>query len=126
LQLPTCQNRFLVPGSIKVGLDQLQVEMFIGINQEEKKSKQTVFIDIECGIEVLADQIDKTVDYRIFESICKDLSNGKHYDLIETFAKDILLRIKELKQIKSIKLKVTKPAAIDKSKGAYILIKQSF
>lgn len=110
--------------SIKIGLTQLQVEMFIGINEEEKKSKQTVLIDIECHLDVLADQIDKTLDYRIFESICKELSSSKHYDLIENFAKDILLRIMELKHIKSIKLKITKPSAIENSKGAYILIEQ--
>jgi len=109
---------------VRIGLEQLQIDMFIGINEEEIKAKQKVFIDIECKIDVLADQIDETLDYRIFESICKELSTEKHYDLIETLAKDILMKVMEIKHVKSIKLKVTKPFAIENSNGAYVIIEQ--
>jgi FolB domain-containing protein len=110
---------------IRVGISKLEIEMFIGILDTEIKNKQSVLIDIECILSDLKTKIEETFDYRIFKSICTKLANVKKYDLLETFAKDILEELKIFSIIKSVKLKINKLSAIQLAESAYIEIEQS-
>jgi len=110
---------------VKIGISKLIVEMFIGVTEKERNSKQNILIDIECTTDALFCNIDDTVDYCIFESICKNLAATKSYDLLETFINDILSKVAEIKNIKSIKIKAGKPLAINNCKEAYIIVEKT-
>ena len=66
--------------------------MSIGILEHEKAEKQNVIIDVALDINADSnhrDDINATVSYADIIEVIEKLADSKHFNLVETLAKDI-------------------------------------
>lgn len=101
-------------------IEELTLEMSIGILEHEKKNKQRVIIDIEISLNEKAsygDDISQTVSYaKVIEKI-KKLSESKHFNLVETLAEDIASECMNYAMVTKTKVTVKKPDIISETKS---------
>ncbi len=98
-------------GLIKI--EAYKVHCTIGVHPFELKEEQELLIDIDLTTNfikcVRSDSIADTVDYEGIGKICRDLAKSRHYNLLETYAYQLLERIMErYSEILKIKIKVRK------------------
>lgn len=109
-------------------IEKLSSQAIIGIHTHEKLKKQPVLIDlkIKCKTKNAAksDNIDDTVDYQV---LCEDLKNyiqKSSFNLIETLAEKLTQRILKNSKVKSVKLTLRKPEALDICDSVGLTIKR--
>lgn len=94
-------------------IDQLTLEMSVGIYEQEKQNRQRVLISITLSVESPPQkinlQIEDVVSYETIIREVTDLSKAHHYDLLEEFAEDIAHICLINPKTKSAKIKVLKP-----------------
>ncbi|MBI1731357.1 MAG: dihydroneopterin aldolase [Gammaproteobacteria bacterium] len=79
-------------------LNDLRVETVIGVNDWERRIKQTVVLDVELGTDIrraaAGDDIAQTVDYKAVAKRIIEFAGGSSFQLVETLAErlaDILV-----------------------------------
>ncbi len=85
-----------------------------GVYEEENKLGQRYRVSVELYLDLKAagvtDDLDKSVNYAEIYSICKDVLEGKPYNLLEAVAEKLSAEILgSYSIIQSCKLKVVKP-----------------
>lgn len=73
-------------------IEELSVEMSIGIYDHEKSNTQRVIIDVVINVENNNKKVENIKDVISYEDIVNEiiaLSQKKHYELVETFAEEI-------------------------------------
>ena len=77
----------------QIMIEGLTLDMSIGILEQEKLKKQRVLLDVVLNMspkETYEDEIENTISYaEIIEKI-QALASSKHFNLVETFAEDIV------------------------------------
>lgn len=96
---------------MKIFINSLETKAIIGLLEKEREKKQKIVID--CEIEY--DFHDGFIDYTVVAKIIKKMIKKERFKLLE----DALLQIskklkKKFNQIKSIKIKITKPDILQK------------
>jgi len=109
-------------------IDQLKLQTIIGINDWEKEQKQTILLDIEiaCSIEQSA-QSDNIADSIDYFSVCerlKQLAENHHHQLVESFAETVCQIILQEFSASRVKLKLSKPEAINEAQGVGVIIER--
>ncbi len=88
----------------------------IGVPDEERKSKQDIFIDLELFYNIKksssTDNIEDTINYSEVHKVVKDLVEKKEYKLIETMSEEIAEVILAKFKIEKIMVRIKKPAAL--------------
>ncbi|CDZ80970.1 Dihydroneopterin aldolase [Candidatus Rubidus massiliensis] len=111
-----------------IGFSELKIECTIGVHEAEKKEKQPLLIDLEVGADVdpatKEDDISKTIDYVVLADICKQLVEIKHYQLLETYAVDIIENILKTFPVYWVHVTIKKPQAIPNA--SYSMVRMSF
>ena len=97
----------------------LEVQAGIGVYDHEKGRLQLLVIDVEldlgCApVRGLAD----TLDYDGVASICRQLAEGEHIELVETFAEKVALACMDDPRVLAVTVSVDKPGAIRGAKAA--------
>jgi dihydroneopterin aldolase len=66
----------------------LKLHGYHGVNEEERRVGQTFLFDLwlDLATPPEVDDIDQTVDYRLIASTVREVSGGKHYQLLESLA----------------------------------------
>ena len=98
-------------------IEDLLLRCIIGINDEEKRDKQDVLINIkiktDLGAAAASNQINDTVNYR---SICKRVihlvEHEGPFELLEHLANLILQTILDEFKVEEVTVKVAKPHAL--------------
>ncbi len=104
----------------KILIEELIVNMSIGILPEEKKNKQRVIVDLEASIEPKADyeeDITNTVCYATIIADIEELITDRHFNLVETFAEEIANSCFAYPTVSKITISVKKPDIIDNVKA---------
>ncbi|OGT83521.1 MAG: dihydroneopterin aldolase [Gammaproteobacteria bacterium RIFCSPLOWO2_02_FULL_61_13] len=74
-------------------LHDLRIETVIGVNDWERRIKQTVVLDVEMGTDTrraaAADRIDDTVDYKAVAKRLVAFVAGSNFFLVETLAERV-------------------------------------
>ena len=74
-------------------LHDLRIETVIGVNDWERRIKQTVVLDVELGTDTrraaAADRIEDTVDYKAVAKRLIAFVGGSNFFLVETLAERI-------------------------------------
>lgn len=98
----------------KIIVRDLELDMFLGIHEHEKKTAQRVIVNVECYLEEPAgkEDINTTVNYEDIIRCIKDIAGEGHIKLAETFAEDIAERCKRLGRMNSIMVRIEKPDII--------------
>lgn len=101
-----------------VGFDHYKIDCIIGVNPEERVKSQTLFIDllvkVDFSLPAANDSLNETICYEGLSQICHTLAK-KEYQLLETFAYEIIDTLINHCKIKWAFVRIKKPLAI---KGA--------
>ncbi len=115
----------------QIFIENLLLNMSIGIYDFEKNEKQKVIVDIHLDVTPESQNSPKdikdVVSYEEVVTKVQKLSQTKHYDLVETFAEEINDVCFSHKAVKQAKIKIGKPDIIEdtKSVGVQIIRKRS-
>ena len=105
----------------KILIEDLILNMSIGIHSFEKLRKQRVKFNIEITTDAnLKADIKSIVNYESVINIIKRLTEKKHYELLEELSEELFDEIFKNKKIKKIRLKIDKLDIIKESKSVGI------
>ena len=109
-------------------LNDLRIETIIGIYGWERKTKQTVVLDIEMGTDIrkasASDVVDDTINYKSVAERLFEFVGGSEFELVETLAEqisDILLN--EFK-VPWLRLKLNKQGALKGVRDVGVIIER--
>lgn len=112
----------------KIFIKELELMMSIGIYEQEQAQKQRVLVSVSLGIENKAgssDDITDTVSYEEIANLIKEISNKRHYNLVESFAEDIASECLKNERVSKVKVKIEKPDIFDDARSVGIKIKRA-
>ncbi len=100
----------------KIVIKDLLLRCILGINEEERREKQDVLINIEMSLTFSEashkDNITKTADYKkINKKVIAMVENSKFF-LVETLAEKVAQVCLENEKIRKVKVSVEKPGAL--------------
>lgn len=109
-------------------LNDLRIETIIGIYGWERKTKQTVVLDIKMGTDIrkvsASDVVDDTINYKSVAERLFEFVGGSEFELVETLAEqisDILLN--EFK-VPWLRLKLNKQGALKGVRDVGVIIER--
>lgn len=105
-----------------ISINEFRIPVFIGVHEWEKKAPQELIFSIDLEVNVStafeSDALIDTIDYTQIASICTEISQKKHFNLIEHLAFGIHKAIKlSDPKILALRLSITKPTVIPNSKA---------
>lgn len=111
-------------------IERLSLDMSIGIYPEEKQAKQrvlvSVWLDVDLSAEAYtAENIDQTLSYEQVVYDISDLAQRQHYELVETFAHEIMELSKTYPQVTHIKVKIAKPDIFPQCESVGVVLEAS-
>ena len=105
----------------KILIEDLKLNISVGIHSFEKLRKQRVKFNIEITTDAnLKADIKSIVNYESVINIVKRLTEKKHYELLEELSEELFDEIFKNKKIKKIRLKIDKLDIIKESKSVGI------
>jgi len=112
-----------------LSIEGLKVDTIIGVYQWEREVKQSVIIDLVLDTKStssgLEDSIEFAVDYVAVSDMVSNLVQSSSFLLIETLAEAIAGKLLKEFAIRSIRLKLSKPSAIQNAANVGITIERS-
>lgn len=102
--------------SYKIIISGLQCVGFIGTKEWEKKERQPIIVDLILEADLAkaakSDHLKDTIDYENLSEAIKKLAANKHYNLVESLAREISEMILKDFHPRKLKLTVWKPKAL--------------
>jgi 7,8-dihydroneopterin aldolase/epimerase/oxygenase len=99
----------------KVCINNMEFFAYHGVNAQEKTLGQTFQVDIEVSTSLkeaaLSDDLEASIDYSTLFAITKEEVLGNNYDLIETIAEKISIRVLKLHGAYATTIRIRKPNA---------------
>jgi dihydroneopterin aldolase len=110
----------------RIFLHGLEVECIIGFIEWERRTKQTVVLDVEmpvdCARAAASDDVVDTLDYKKVAKRLITFVGGSDFKLVETLAHRAALLILEDFEVEWVRLSVNKPGAIRGSKDVGVAV----
>jgi dihydroneopterin aldolase len=111
-------------------IHEIAVNCFIGVSRTERLIKQTLLISVELTLNTkkasITDMISDTVDYkRVYDEIITHTEDTSVH-LLETLARQICDICLQYKQVKKVKIQVTKKNRLPKAKHVTVMIEKSY
>jgi len=110
-------------------IQNLELEMSIGVLEGEKENKQRVIINVELSVTPAsnwkADDLKSVVSYAAIVEEIKSLVNEKHINLVETFAEMIIEQCFLHEPVMAASVSVEKPDVMDGTTSVGIQISKS-
>jgi dihydroneopterin aldolase len=107
-------------------LHELNVETVIGIEDWERKIRQTVSIDLEMGADIRraaeTDSIDNALNYKAVAKRVQRFVAESEFQLVETLAEKIAELVLQEFELPWIRVRASKPGAIRGAKNVGVLI----
>ena len=105
----------------KIFIEELELEMSIGVLDSEKKNKQRVIISAELTIipnkDWQNDEITDVVSYADVIQTIEDTTSQEHINLVETVAERILEECMSTRNVLAMTVKVQKPDIFDNARS---------
>ena len=112
-----------------LSIEGLKVDTIIGVYQWEREVKQSVIIDLVLEIKstssAFKDSIKFAVDYVAVSDVVSNLVQSSSFLLIESLAEAIAGKLLKEFAIRSVRLKLSKPSAIQNARNVGITIERS-
>ena len=112
-----------------LSIEGLKVDTTIGVYKWEREVKQSVIIDLVLEIKntnsAFQDSIEFAVDYTAVSDVVSNLVQSSSYLLIESLAEAIAKQILKEFAIRKVRLKLSKPSAIQSASNVSIHIERS-
>jgi len=95
---------------LRIELDGIELHGFHGVLDDERREGQRFRFDIAVELaEPAADDIDVAVDYRDLVACVEDVSDGTHFQLLETLAAAVADELMRRFPIERARVRVGKP-----------------
>jgi 7,8-dihydroneopterin aldolase/epimerase/oxygenase len=105
--------RELMPKSVRIFVDKLEVEADIGFHEFEVGAPQRLLVSVEVWLDDLeppaADDPDLAWDYDFVREQVIELAAARRYNLQETLAHAIYLRLAAMRRVRALRVRTTKP-----------------
>jgi 7,8-dihydroneopterin aldolase/epimerase/oxygenase len=82
-----------------------------GVNPEERDEPQDFRVDLEAEVDVRADALDATADYRTLVDVARETVESTSVELLEFLANTVASALAALPAVMSVRVTVHKPAA---------------
>ncbi len=91
----------------------LRVEARVGVHVHERGGTQPLIADLEIDVPMPAgDDISATLDYVKAADMVRSAALSRHFDLVETFAREVGDAFLEIDGVSHLFIRVTKPSAL--------------
>lgn len=108
----------------RIGFDHLKIVCIIGDLPEERVQEQEIFIDLKVEIDLSrcarTDQLGDTVDYLQLAALCRRVAVEGQFQLIETFAVEVMKELLTLSPVIAAWVQVKKPGGVKEANYALI------
>jgi len=112
--------------SDRIFLRGLEIDCIIGFIEWERRTKQTVVVDVEmpvdCARAAESDDVANTLDYKRVAKRLIAFVSASEFKLVETLAHRAALLILEEFNVEWVRLSVNKPGAIRHSKDVGVAV----
>lgn len=110
-------------------LHDLQIKTVIGVNDWERKIKQTVVIDLDLGADIsraaASDDIDDTLSYKLVAKRLTEYVGDCQFELVETLAERIAELVLNEFGVPWLRLEVNKRGAVRGVREVGVIIERS-
>ncbi len=100
----------------RILISDLSVRCIIGVNEEERREKQDVLINLEISADLSkaakSDRFEDTVDYRAIKKEIVKMVEESTYHLVEALAAAIADLCLKFQGVLQVRVRVDKPAAL--------------
>jgi D-erythro-7,8-dihydroneopterin triphosphate epimerase len=100
----------------RILISDLSARCIIGINEEERREKQDVLINLTILADLRqagkSDKFEDSVDYRALKKRILVMVEGSEYHLIEALAEEIAAICLEERTVMQVQVRVDKPSAL--------------
>ena len=100
----------------KIHIRKLFLRCILGINEEERRKKQDVVIDITLHADLkkacLSDNMDDTVNYKVIKEKAIGVVEGSAHFLVEALAEKVAAVCLENPRVERVDVTVDKPGAL--------------
>lgn len=111
-------------------ISQLQLNTLIGVFDEERQAKRTVFVDLELAIDTQraahTDALTDTVDYGSVARRLSEVAEKNEFFLIETLADCLAKVILQEFPVRGLRLKLSKRGALPAAADVGLIIERGF
>ncbi len=112
----------------RILITDLTVRCIIGVNEQERRERQDVVINLDIGADLSAacrsDRFEDTVDYRAVKKEVLRMVEGSNYHLIEALAEAVADLCLGFRGVREVRVRVDKPGALRFAKSAGIEIQR--
>lgn len=109
-------------------LNDLRIDTVIGIYDWERRTRQTVILDLEMGTDIRAaaasDDIEHTLDYKAVAKRLIDFVSSSEYQLVETLAEKIAEIIISEFNVPWLRLRLNKQGALRGVRDVGVIIER--
>lgn len=102
--------------SDQILIKDLLVRTVIGINEDERRSRQDILINVKMDVDTLpagiSDNLDDSVNYRTVAKRIIQLAEHSRYFLVEKLAHELASLCLEDQRVRQVTLRVEKPGAL--------------
>lgn len=109
-------------------ISDLRIETIIGIYGWERRTRQTVVLDIEMGTDIrkasLSDDVEDTLNYKTVAERLFEFVGGSEFELIETLAEQISDILLNEFNVPWLRLKLNKQGALKGVRDVGVIIER--
>jgi dihydroneopterin aldolase len=108
---------------IIIGIDQLTIRCIIGVNHPERIKEQDIIVDLKVKTHFPShskDQLDETINYEMLALTCSQIAQTGQYQLIETYALQVVDTILRDFNVQWAWIKVKKTQAIKSALNTFV------
>lgn len=99
-----------------IGFEHYEIPCVIGVYPKERRVPQSIFVDLKVELDmsecVRSDKLQDTLDYVKLAAVCSDLAQNGNYQLIETYAYDVVQAFLQYPQVSWVWIKIKKPQGL--------------
>ncbi len=110
-------------------LNDLRIETVIGIYDWERRTRQTVVLDLEMATDIRAaaasDDIEQTLDYKAVAKRLIDFVSSSEFQLVETLAEEIAGIVLNEFDVPWLKLRLNKQGALRGVRDVGVIIERT-
>ncbi len=100
----------------RIIITDLQTRCVVGINDEERRDKQDVTINLSIYGDFQAvgrsDRFEEAVDYRALKKRILSLVEGSHYSLLEALVEAVAIECLATPGVRKARVRIDKPSAL--------------
>jgi FolB domain-containing protein len=112
----------------RVLISDLAVRCVIGVNEEERREKQDVLVNLTLYTDIRAaarsDRLEDAVDYRDLRTEVVEMAGQSRYYLLETLAEAIASVCLEHRGVEKVMVRVDKPGALRSARSVAVEIER--